>query len=418
MRILKFGGTSVSTATRRVAVADIVRRAQRRGPVTVVTSALAGITDLLFEALNHAISGGSPKAFLGELRDRHLSDAGGTPAAVAARHQLVVTLAELEALLTGVALLGECPPGARQRCLAAGERLAMPLVVAELEKAGLEAAGVDGSELLVASRRDHESEPVLDLEASRSLIQERWRNDGRIKVVTGFIAGDGDGGTVTLGRGASDLSATLLANFLGAEAVEIWSDVDGMLAAPPRWVPEALPLAELSYAEADGLASFGADILHPAALEPAAAAGIPVRIRNTLNPAARGTRIDDRADGAAIRAVSLVPSAKWRGRDVALVAVVGGVEMRTVAEMSKALRRLSVEPVGWIDRDPSRALAAVVVVAPIDGPRTVKGLYEALVHPRSGCDVSLAAVPRREPQAEGLLRRSAGGIAGGPSPSP
>jgi aspartate kinase len=319
-RILKFGGTSVATAPRRAAVAEIVRRAHRRGPVVVVTSALAGVTDRLQQALSRAVAGELPAAFLDDLRRRHLQDAGGSPAMVEARRRFAQTLAGLEKLLTGVALLGECPAAARHRCLAAGERLALPLVVAALEDAGLRATGADGAALLVAACREPDGEPEIDLDASRArtLAARRRLEQDEVAVVTGFVAGDGRGGTVTLGRGASDLSATLLAAFLDAEAVEIWSDVDGLLSGPPRHLPEASPLAAMSYGEAAAMALYGARVLHPEALAPVAAAGIPVWIRNTLTPESPGTRIDGGPDEetmwTAPAAVTMVPASRLRLR--------------------------------------------------------------------------------------------------------
>lgn len=289
MRILKFGGTSVATAARRLQVAGIVRQAAVEGPVAVVTSALAGVTDSLERALAKALDGAMPH--LDRLAARHLTETADLPEASDVRRTLRERLAELATLLSGVAALGECPASARHRVLACGERLALPLLAAALRRQGLRARAVDAADLLVAPHSD--GGPVLDAAASRQRVRDFWDGlcPGEVAVVTGFIAGDGEGDTTTLGRGASDLTATLLARFLDAAAVEIWSDVDGVLSAPPQLVPSALPLEELSYDEAAGLAAFGARVLHPEALAPVAEAGIPVWVRNTLRPETPGTRI-------------------------------------------------------------------------------------------------------------------------------
>jgi aspartate kinase len=335
MKILKFGGTSVSTASRRVEVARIVERAARKGAVTVVTSALAGVTDDLTTALLEAIEGAregaeqpaeSPAEFCGRLAVRHLENWGAevpepTRAAVLSRLQ------ELAQRLAGVTQLGECPAASRHRILATGERLALPLVEEALRRQGQRVVAVDGAEIVVTipDALSEDGEPVVDLVAT-SLRARAWAASAKaseaILLVTGFVAGNTEGQTVTLGRGASDLTATLLAQALDAEVVEIWTDVDGVLSAPPDLVPDAFPLRRLSYGEAAGLAHFGAKVLHPKTLAPVAAAGIPVVIRNTLRPQAPGTRIDGGGDGAiqeevcavtaAVGASQLVVRATWR----------------------------------------------------------------------------------------------------------
>lgn len=307
MWVLKFGGTSVATAARRNAVARIVGRAAARGPVTVVTSALGGVTDELQAAL-HRAERQEASDVTEDLWQRHLE--GPLPAPVQA--SIRARLEELQGLLEGVARLGECPPASRHRILAAGERLALPLVAEALRGQGLCPLAVDGTEVVrtLDAELCEDGDPIVDLEATRErarALAERSVRSGEVLLVTGFVAGDGEGKTTTLGRGASDLTATVLGRVLGAAGVEIWSDVDGVLSAPPRLVPDAFVLDRLTYGEAAGLALFGAKVLHPRTLEPVAEAGVPVTIRNTLRPDLPGTRIDGgESDGAgeAVRAVT------------------------------------------------------------------------------------------------------------------
>ena len=335
MRVLKFGGTSVATPGRRAIVAEVVARAATRDTATpvVVTSALAGVTNLLSTVIEKAIERREiPRDGLAELVCRHDDPVLG-PAEQLAQ---ALRLAELGESLLGVALLGECPHAVRHRILAMGERLAMPLVAAALRQRGLAVHPVDGSELLVTAAADSGSQPVVDLAASRRQLVARRSvpvSAGRpepILLVTGFVAADAEGRTTTLGRGASDLSATLLAELFGAEAVEIWSDVDGVLDAPPCWVPDARPLERLGYGAASDMARFGARVLHPETLAPARRAGIPVWIRNTLRPEAPGTRIDGKAG-----------TARTDAADAARVAV-SGLEDVTLFELSFAHRHASV----------------------------------------------------------------------------
>ena len=294
MRILKFGGSSVATESRRRRVAEVVHRARRLGgPLVAVTSALGGVTDLLVASIDEAVATGElPVDRLHPLASRHR---GAAEALSGAEHQqLDDLLAELNQRLLGIALLGECPPAVRHQILATGERLAVPLVAEALRRRGLEVECLDGAELLVTSA-GFGFEPRVDLEASRSLVARRRpeiEHHPGVVLVPGFVAADAAGRTTTLGRGASDLTATLLGELLEAEAVEIWSDVDGVLSGPPSWVPEARPLDRLGYSMAADLARFGARVLHPRTLDPVRRWGIPVSIRNTLRPDGPGTRID------------------------------------------------------------------------------------------------------------------------------
>ena len=308
MRVLKFGGTSVDGAERIDRVTSIVREASRHDRVTVVVSALAGVTDLLESALRRALTGAPPLLDV-DLGSRHLV-AARTVAGNQAdeyHHHVHASLEELGRLLEGVALIGECPPTTRDRILATGERLVAPLITQALRCQGLQAETFDGS-VLIATGPSGASR--IDRAGTRRRAREALaeRPIGEIAVVTGFIGGDGEGRTTTLGRGASDYSATVLGAALDAERVEIWTDVDGVLSAEPRMVPQAYPLPYLSYDEAADLACLGARVLHPQTLAPLMAAGIPLFIRNTLRPELAGTRIGEPQDKASgVRAVTALP---------------------------------------------------------------------------------------------------------------
>ena len=405
MRVLKFGGSSVATPESRRAVAEIVAREAEHGPVTVVCSALGGVTDLLVRAVEIAATGCATRQLLVDLKQRHLDGGPGWEV----HRRLDERLGELDTTLRGITLLRECPPGARHRVLAGGERLALILVEEALRRRGLPAVAVDAAELLVA-RSAPGAGPVSavleDGESERRVQAYRAsRPAGEILVVPGFFAADPNGGTVTLGRGASDLTATLLARYLDAEEAQIWTDVDGVLSAPPRLVPTARPLDHLSYAEAAGLARFGAKVLHPETLVPVAEKEIPVWIRNTFRPEAPGTRIDalGRAPGEppgrsdrGVRAVSLAAaggvtvraevgdeSIELARRDgVAVLAALGGDER----EMLRILTSESIEALhlgdarfpGVVEGEDGTAIA-VVVVDGAAGPRAIRLLHDALV---------------------------------------
>ena len=309
MHILKFGGSSLDGLARIESAAALVDHGFRRGPVKVVVSALAGVTDNLSAAIGQALVGASDVLDLEALARRHLeclpvSDQG---ARESYRPHLASTLDSLARLLEGVGLLGACPTSTHDAILAAGERLSAPLLAAALRRRGLAARVFDGSELIATDARHRGG---VDPAETHRRINRRLtvRPPEEVAVITGFIGSDAKGNTTTLGRGASDYSATLLARALAADSVEIWTDVDGVLSAEPRLVPDAFPLPHLTYGQARDLACYGARVLHPQTLEPLVAAGIPVTIRNAQRPDQPGTRVDGvDLENSEIRAVTGIP---------------------------------------------------------------------------------------------------------------
>ncbi len=292
MQVLKFGGTSLATAPRLAAVCDIVGRAAADDRVVVVVSALGGVTDELVSAITAAAAGDSvPGELVDRLAARHrapLDELAGPEGWAQTERGFETELVTLRHLLDGVRLLGVCPPPAEHRILSVGERLSAPLVAAVLRARGIPAEPVDGASLITTDARAQ-----VDVERSAERIIERLGALAGevVPVVTGFIAADAEGQTITLGRGGSDHTATLLAGALGARSVELWTDVGGVLSADPRWVPETRPVPCLGFGEAAELAFFGAKVLHPKTIAPVESAAIPVVIRNTLEPEGESTLI-------------------------------------------------------------------------------------------------------------------------------
>ncbi len=310
MRILKFGGTSLDGPERVDQAVRIIQDASRDGPTTVVVSALAGVTDILTTAIHQAASGQSIDHLIDPLEGRHrdgLPSCSGRLEYERYTRHVRAAVKQLRRLFAGIRLVGECPLSTRDQILATGERLSAPLVATGLRRRGLEASTIDGSRLIATGPPGR---PEIEVaETCRRVGQVLAQRPAiEIPVVTGFIGSDITGLTTTLGRGASDLSATVLAMALDAEEVEIWTDVDGVLSADPQWVPAASPLPHLTYSEATDLACFGARVLHPQTLKPLLARGIPVSIRNSQRPDAQGTRVDafDR-EGPAARAITAIP---------------------------------------------------------------------------------------------------------------
>lgn len=328
--VMKFGGSSVADAERLRNVASLVEaradreaaraegRSPRGGGVLVVLSALGGATDVLVAAGKAAAAGNESGAFasLEALMKRHEAVAaelfeGRVPDFVS--QAIEQARAELLPLLRGAALLKELPPRSADLLYGRGELLSSALLSAYMGVAWADARG-----FLKTDSRFGEARP--ESEAIRAAAQEKLLpllGAGSIVVTQGYIGSDASGTATTLGRGGSDYSASLLGAALGASEIQIWTDVEGVLTADPRVVPEARPVEVLGYDEAAELAAFGAKVLHPATILPAVELGIPVTVRNSLVPEGRYTTIS-RAAGS--------------GRPVTALASRGPVAVLTVRD--------------------------------------------------------------------------------------
>jgi aspartate kinase len=261
-----------------------------------VVSAIGDTTDRLIETLDQAAAGEEARALSGLSRlqrdtERVLRDffAAGSPAVEA---ELVPLFDELARMARAVAVLRSVPAAGRDHFLAHGEMAAGVVVARALAARSLPAVGLDSREIVATDDRFGRAQP--DLQETERRVQERLApvcERGEIPVAAGYIGSSHAGATTTLGRGGSDYTAALLGAALGAEAVEIWTDVDGMMTADPRVVPGARPIPTISFDEASELAYFGARVLHPLTLAPAIEKGIPVRVKNSRRPDFPGTEI-------------------------------------------------------------------------------------------------------------------------------
>ncbi len=348
MRILKFGGSSLATPERLQAVAAIVAGARQQSPVAVVVSAFGGVTDRLLEASHLAATGSDGyRPLLADVARRHRQ----AVAALANRREVGALEAGLEEawrelghLLQGVRLLKEVSPRIQDSILSYGERLSSRLVAATFQAAGLEATACDARELIVSDATFGAAQ--VHQEATNRQIRTRFSEaayeDGTIAVVTGFIAATQAGETTTLGRGGSDYTASLLGAALEADAVELWTDVDGVMNADPRLVAAAQPIATLSYDELMELSHFGAKVVYPPSVHPSREADIPLYIRNTLRPEAPGTFVHSAAapgDGPVCGIASIANIALLRLEGDGMVGV-PGIAMRLFATLAR--RRVSV----------------------------------------------------------------------------
>ncbi len=329
MRVLKFGGTSVADADAVRRVVAIVASERRTtaivGPVVVV-SALGGVTDKLLEVAALARRGDATHALalVDQLYARHLETlaalapgehGGPVPEAMDA------LFAQLRAIAGAVAVLHEASPRSLDAIAAIGELASSRLVTAALVAAGIPAVWADPRALIVTDESFTAAAPLFDETVTQTEAHLRSALDtGRVIVTGGFVGATRHGITTTLGRGGSDYSASLLGAALGADEIQIWTDVDGMLTADPRVVESPRLVPYLSFAEAAELAYFGAKVLHPKSIQPAAARNIPVRILNTFKPHAPGTLI---ADGAAPEPSTVTALACKKGITVVTITSTG-----------------------------------------------------------------------------------------------
>jgi aspartate kinase len=298
LRVMKFGGTSVADASCITKVAHIVRDAARESSIAVVVSAMSGVTSKLVEAAVQSEAGNSDRVatIFGELRERHALAASALVRSTQPRQRLN---RKLHALIQTTSVLCEDVRSRRELTLCVrdsitglGERLSILLVAAALAEHEVASEAIEATELFITDANHGAAEPLMELTRERCELRLRpLLTRGVVPVVTGFIGATVDGALTTLGRNSSDYSGTILGAALDADEVTLWTDVDGILTADPKIVPDARSILEMSYDEACALAEMGAKVLHPKTLRPIMQRGIPLVIRNTFAPDRPGTKI-------------------------------------------------------------------------------------------------------------------------------
>jgi aspartate kinase len=298
--VMKFGGTSVGDAQAIERVAEIVRGRLPQKPAVVV-SAMARVTDQLLKMAHSAGTGDRKNALTlaRELRERHYNTAGellGTALFTQFHNDLGAEFEELEELLRGISAVGELTPRTTDHVASFGEVLSSKLVTAALSAHEIESTLVDSRDCIVTDDTFTRATPFFeDTNAKlRETVQPLLEQE-RVPVMGGFIGSTRNGITTTIGRGGSDFSASIVGAAIGAEKIEIWTDVDGMMTTDPNLCPDARRIKVISFDEAAELAYFGAKVLHPATVLPAIQKNIPVYILNSRNPSCEGTRITARA---------------------------------------------------------------------------------------------------------------------------
>jgi aspartokinase/homoserine dehydrogenase 1 len=309
MKVLKFGGTSVANAQNIKIVLDIVQKQAKQEQLIVVVSALSKVTDLLFLASHKAASNDeSYKEIVAEIEKKHIDTLKefipvGEQSGLLSHIKRIIN--HLETLLDGCFLLGELSARTADIILSFGELLSSYIIAAALKQKIANSDYKDSRELIKTN--NHFGKAAVNFDITNALIADYFNsNDCKVTIMPGFIASTIDGINTTLGRGGSDYTAAILAGALGANELEIWTDVNGMYTANPKIVKQAQPIATISYQEAMELSHFGAKVLYPPTIQPVLRKNIPIIIKNTFEPEAEGTFISNNAvaNGNPVKGIS------------------------------------------------------------------------------------------------------------------
>jgi len=321
--VMKFGGTSVGSPAALQGLVDIVRLARKNWQrVAVVVSAMSGVTDLLLGGASAAVQGDldTVTRTIEAIRAKHQQamEAGALEDAV--WMPIADYLVELTGLYHAIGILGEATPRAMDAIASLGERMSIHIVSGFLRRAGIASHPMEASLFLLTDDKFQNASPQMEEVGRRAkpLFAPLFAH-GETPVVTGFIGATKDNVVTTLGRGGSDYSGAILGAALDADEVWIWTDVDGVMTADPRQVPDARSLPSLSFREVSELAYYGAKVVHPKTIRPCLERNIALRIKNTFHPEHPGTEIvpNSQKTSGVLKAVTAI-------RNQTLVTVQGG----------------------------------------------------------------------------------------------
>mgnify|MGYP001243220807 FL=1 len=318
--VMKFGGTSVGSAEAMRETTDLILQARDTwGQVVVVASAMGSkpvkVTDLLLQGAHTAFTGDKEtyQRLAVLLREIHYEAIDGLLSPEGERQTV---LAEIErfvdrftTLCGAVSVLGELTPRALDAISGMGEQMSVRILSAYLRELGYDSEAIDATELILTDGNFQNAAPHTAGTRERTTARlGPLLEEDAIPIVTGFIGATADGVTTTLGRGGSDYSAAILGQALDADEVWIWTDVDGVMSADPRLVPNAVSIPTLSFREVSELAYYGAKVIHAKTMRPCVENGIPLRIKNTFNPTHPGTVIEEDVthQNGALKAVTAI----------------------------------------------------------------------------------------------------------------
>lgn len=311
MRVLKFGGSSVANAENINKIVSILKNKLEKEKLIVVVSALGGTTDALISSVVLASQGNVLyKEELKKIENRHLETVKELIPLIKQSRVLSMVVEhcnEIEDICNGVFLLQELTSRTRDRVMSYGELLSSKIISAKFQSVGLENEWIDARKII--STNSNFENAVVNFDLTNEQIQNCFFNSSKsFFIVPGFIASDKEGVTTTLGRGGSDYTASLIAAALSADALEIWTDVSGMMTADPRIVSGAKIIPNLLYREAMELSHFGAKVVYPPTIQPVMRKNIPVWVKSTFAPDEHGTLIENTSqkNGSSVRGISSI----------------------------------------------------------------------------------------------------------------
>ncbi|OGG53273.1 bifunctional aspartate kinase/homoserine dehydrogenase I [Candidatus Kaiserbacteria bacterium RIFCSPLOWO2_12_FULL_53_8] len=298
VKVLKFGGTSMgSVGSIRQVIAIIKKPSREARTAAVVVSAMSGVTDQLIDiARRAAAKDHSYKKLIRNIEKRHIvaiEKLVGKRRREEALANVRILIDSLEGVAHGIFLVRELSAGALDYIMSYGERLSAHLLTDALNDRGIKAEYLNARNIITTD--ENFGKAAVDFKTTNRSVRAYFRKHPRLQVVTGFIASTAGKATTTLGRGGSDYSASIVGAALNAHAIEIWTDVSGVMTADPRKVKDALPVASMSYLEAAEISYFGAKVIHPPTMRPAMERTIPIYIKNTFQPEAAGTVVGKRS---------------------------------------------------------------------------------------------------------------------------
>ncbi len=365
MKVMKFGGGTVSDGQSMKLAGDVIETHASEDRVAIVLSAIQGVTDQLHEVTAQALKDEAViDPCIQKLTERHHAVAAEIILDETIRmdtlDRLRAKISRLEKCLYGVSYTEELTPRMNDYIISCGERFSASILAGHLRTRGLRSNAYDGDELgILTDGKYGAATPVMDQvekNLKEKLVPEL--EAGAIPVITGYFGCAADGSVTTFGRGGSDYSAAIIAYALEADRLEVWKDVPGFMSADPKVVPAAKNVRRLSYNEAAELAYFGAKILHPRIVEPAVLRDIPILVKNLYDPQAPGSLISDKD----ISKEWVIQSVAAK-RDVALVSLYGPAMANTSGLASQVFDRLGEEDINVYTMAASMASFSLVIDA-------------------------------------------------------
>jgi aspartate kinase len=367
--VMKFGGVSVADGDKMRRVGTLVRKFQKDGhQLVIITSAMSSVTDSLTEVAKKA-SKGDKKAvhdFADSLTARHkkAAEAAITDERVLGKTMTVLNtrMDELKNILLGIAHIGELTPRSKDYVLGYGEKLAAPILEGVIEDLGIKSKALTGGEVgIVTDSRYGDASPLMNVTTHQVKENlEKLLDEGYVPVIGGFIGSTQDGVQTTLGRGGSDYTASIIGAAIKADEVWVWKDVDGLMTANPKIVKSAKMIQRISFAEAMELAHFGAEVIHPRALECAARYHIPFRVKSLNDPDGKGTVIEAEVkikSGDVVKAITNI-------NDVSVITVSGASMVGTPRLAAKVLQILTDEDVDVLMISQSSSEESITLAIP------------------------------------------------------